>query len=117
MGDSGSFNPASITRAAPVLMRYYFVISLFTLVAFPFVLLAHSFKYRSLRYRFDDDGISMSWGVVFRREINLTLDYRPERTVFQGIWIRLRGAWLDEKHTKRKGSQFRVIFNYDIPIL
>ena len=72
MDDSGSFNPASITRAAPLLMRYYFVISLLTLVAFPFVLLAHSFKYRSLRYRFDDDGISMSWGVLFRREINLT---------------------------------------------
>jgi putative membrane protein len=29
-------------------------------------------KYHTLRYRFDDKGVSMSWGVLFRREIYLT---------------------------------------------
>src|SRR5690606_33558570 len=30
------------------------------------------FKYETLRYRFDDKGISMSWGLLFRREVHLT---------------------------------------------
>src|SRR5262245_52997579 len=30
------------------------------------------FKYETLKYRFDDDGMSMSWGILFRREIYLT---------------------------------------------
>src|SRR6187431_816691 len=30
------------------------------------------FKYQTLRYHFDDAGISMSWGILFRREIYLT---------------------------------------------
>jgi putative membrane protein len=25
-----------------------------------------------MKYRFDDEGVSMSWGILFRREINLT---------------------------------------------
>ena len=30
------------------------------------------FRYRTLRYRFDDEGIHMRVGVLFRREVNLT---------------------------------------------
>jgi len=30
------------------------------------------FRYHTMRYRFDRDGISMRWGILFRREINLT---------------------------------------------
>src|SRR5262245_20122688 len=30
------------------------------------------FKYETLKYRFDDDGMSMSWGFLFRHEIHLT---------------------------------------------
>src|SRR5262245_43048196 len=30
------------------------------------------FKYETLRYRFDDEGMSMSWGILYRREIYLT---------------------------------------------
>ena len=37
------------------------------------------FKYETLRYRFEDDGMSMSWGVLFRHEIHLT--YRPYRRI------------------------------------
>ena len=39
MDDSARFDPASIERAAPVLMQYYFVVSLLTLIAFPVVAL------------------------------------------------------------------------------
>ncbi len=30
------------------------------------------FRYHTLRYRFDDEGIHMRWGILFRREVNLT---------------------------------------------
>jgi len=30
------------------------------------------FKYETLKYRFEDEGMSMSWGVLFRHEIHLT---------------------------------------------
>jgi putative membrane protein len=29
-------------------------------------------RYKSMRYRFDDEGVSMRWGILSRREINLT---------------------------------------------
>lgn len=67
-----SFDPRTIERPAPVLMQYYAVVSLLALVAFPIVLLVNWFKYETLKYKFDNDGISMSWGILFRREINLT---------------------------------------------
>lgn len=70
--DPTRFDPLGITRPAPVLMQYYAVMSLFALIAFPIVLLVHWFKYETLKYKFDDDGISMSWGILFRHETNLT---------------------------------------------
>lgn len=66
------FDPTGIERPDPRLLRYYTIVSLFALIAFPIVFLVHLFKYETLRYRFDDDGICMSWGLLFRREINLT---------------------------------------------
>lgn len=66
------FDPKAVTRPAPVLLRYYLIISLFSTVAFPAVALPLYFRYHTLRFRFDDEGISISWGILFRREIHLT---------------------------------------------
>lgn len=66
------FNPQTITRPDPVLMTYYVLVSLLSNVAFPVVILILWCKYHTLQYRFDDKGVSMSWGVLFRREIYLT---------------------------------------------
>lgn len=30
------------------------------------------FRYATMRYRFDEEGVSMRWGILFRREVNLT---------------------------------------------
>lgn len=70
--DAGEFDPRAIERPDSTLLRYYTITSLFALIGFPIVFLVHLFKYETLRYRFDDDGVSMSWGWLFRREINLT---------------------------------------------
>jgi putative membrane protein len=66
------FDPASITRPDPALMTYYFIIAALTVAGFPFVILPLLFKYYTLKYRFDDKGVSMAWGVLFHREIYLT---------------------------------------------
>lgn len=69
---NNAFNPALIQRPHPRLMRYYFFCALLSGPAFPFTLLALWMRYATLRYKFDEDGISTSYGVFFRREINLT---------------------------------------------
>jgi putative membrane protein len=87
----GGFDPTRITRPSPVLLRYYVLTTAAaTLCVLPLTLVAllpSLFKYRTLRYRFDDEGISMAWGVLFRREINLTYrriqDIHVTRNLFQ----------------------------------
>jgi len=39
--------------------------------AFPFVFPYLYFRYHTMRYRFDTDGIHMKWGIIFRREVLL----------------------------------------------
>jgi putative membrane protein len=62
----------SIERPAPALMRYYLLRSFLAGPAFIFPLIYLSFRYRTMRYRFDDEGVTMRWGILFRREISLT---------------------------------------------
>jgi uncharacterized protein len=69
---SPGFDPASITRPDPALLKYYIIVSLFTVFGFPFVIWPLLFKFQTLRYRFDDKGVSMSYGLLFHREIYLT---------------------------------------------
>jgi putative membrane protein len=88
---STPFDPRTITRPAPVLMQYYAVMSLLALIGFPVVLLVSWFKYETLRYKFDDDGISMSWGILFRREVNLT--YRRIQDIH--VTRNLIQRWMD----------------------
>jgi putative membrane protein len=66
------FKPYDITRPEPILMWYYFLLSLLAGPAFVLALVPLYFRYITLRYHFDDKGISMSWGILWRREILLT---------------------------------------------
>jgi uncharacterized membrane protein YdbT with pleckstrin-like domain len=70
-GAPGGFDPRAIERPDPVLMNYYVIVSVLTGPGFPIVLLASWFRYRTLRYRFDEEGVWMSWGMFFKREVNL----------------------------------------------
>ena len=61
----------AIERPHARLLGYYVLRSLlvpFWLVMLPY----HYFRYSTMRYRFDAEGVRMSWGVLFRREITLT---------------------------------------------
>jgi putative membrane protein len=66
------FNPYGITRPAPVLMFYYALVSLAAGPGFVIPLVALFCKYVTLRYKFDEKGISTSHGVLFKRETLLT---------------------------------------------
>ena len=66
------FDPRSIERPHPKLLKYYAIASLLAGPAFPIVLLNLYLRYITLRYKFDSDGVSMSYGVFFKREVNLT---------------------------------------------
>jgi putative membrane protein len=71
-GRTAGFDPFTLTRPAPVLLRYYLIVALFTTVAFPAVFLPLYFRFHTLRFRFDEEGLSVSWGILFRREVHLT---------------------------------------------
>lgn len=62
----------AIRRPSPALMKYYFLTSLMAGPAFFIPLLYLYFRFHSMQYLFDAEGISMRWGILFRREITLT---------------------------------------------
>jgi len=62
----------AIERPNPKLLTYYILCCLLAGPFFPIVLLPAFFRYHTMRYRFDADGISMRWGILFRREIVLS---------------------------------------------
>jgi len=67
-----AFDARNLDRPAPILLWYYVIISLLYTVGFVVMMPMLFFRYHTLRFKFDDDGILLSWGVLFRREIQLT---------------------------------------------
>jgi putative membrane protein len=65
------FDPSTITRPDPKLMSYYAILALGALPAFPVALLVLFVKYRTMRFRFDDEGVWRAQGLLWRREVNV----------------------------------------------
>ncbi|MFO1500159.1 MAG: PH domain-containing protein [Verrucomicrobiota bacterium] len=61
----------AIERPDKALWTYYFLRCLIIPPLFPILILPSWFRYHTMRYKFTDEGISMSWGILFRREIIL----------------------------------------------
>ncbi len=72
MTEQDSQNVYEIARPDRKLLTQYLLRAALTGPAFPFVFVPSFFKYETLRYRFDDEGIKMAWGLLWRREIYLT---------------------------------------------
>ena len=66
------FQVGDLSRPAPALLRYYLLCSCLAGPLLPIVFIPLLCKYLTLQYRFDDSGVAMKWGVLFRREIYLT---------------------------------------------
>src|ERR1041385_3344974 len=61
-----------LERPDPALWKYYVIRAILTgpgvLITLPYLY----FRYHTLKYRFDAEGIHMKVGILFRREVNLT---------------------------------------------
>ena len=62
----------ALERPDPALWNLYVLHAVLTGPGLLFTLPYLYFRYHTLRYRFDEEGIHMRVGVLFRREINLT---------------------------------------------
>ena len=59
----------ALERPHRSLWTYYLLSCLAFPPAFPFLVLPMYFRYHSMHYKFTDEGISMSWGILFRRQV------------------------------------------------
>ena len=59
-------------RPVPALLQYYLLLSLAAGPGIVIALPLRYFRFRTLQYEFDDEGVTMRWGILFRREISLT---------------------------------------------
>jgi len=62
----------ALERPHPDLWKYYIICAVLTGPALIVTLPLLYFRYHTLRYRFDSEGIHMRVGILFRREVNLT---------------------------------------------
>lgn len=59
----------AIERPHRDLLTYYVLSSFAAGPLFPVPLIYRMIRFRTMRYRFTTEGLSMSWGILFRREI------------------------------------------------
>ncbi|MGH7504175.1 MAG: PH domain-containing protein [Longimicrobiales bacterium] len=59
-------------QPASALLTYYVLQAIVTGPGLIVMLPLRFFRYHTLRYAFDDEGVTMRWGILFRREISLT---------------------------------------------
>jgi len=78
-------------RPSSRLLTYYILSSIFWGPLLVIILPYRFARYRTLRYRFDQEGVSMSWGALFRREIHLTYSRIQDIHLTSGILERYLG--------------------------
>lgn len=98
------FDPTRITRPEPRLLTYYALSSALGVIFFPVIFIPLWIRYRSLRYRIDDDGVAMSWGVLNRREVFLTYRRLQDIQMTRGIIQRKLGLADLHLHTASGSS-------------
>ena len=50
-------------------------------------------------------------------ELDLDLQWRPQIKILKGFWFRARYAYIDQRDGGSSQNDFRIIVNYDIPLL
>jgi uncharacterized membrane protein YdbT with pleckstrin-like domain len=85
------FDPKAIDRPDPLMLKHYTIVAILTGPAFPIVFIANLCRYKTLRYRFDDEGVWMAWGLLFKREINLAYRRIQDINVTRGLIQRWLG--------------------------
>lgn len=93
-----------IRRPEPALLLLYVLASLATLCAAPLVLIPLYFRYHTLWYRFDATGVSMGYGILFRRELQLTHARMQDIHLSQNILERWLGIGTVTVQTAGSGA-------------
>ncbi len=62
----------TITRPHPNLLRYYLLTALLWGPLFLIPLVIGTLRYRTLRYQFNEEGVTMRWGGFTYHEVSLT---------------------------------------------
>jgi len=52
-----------------------------------------------------------------QREFNITVDYKPERLIIRGLWLRVRFANVNISGEEDSVNNLRIILNYNLPLL
>lgn len=74
------------------LLTLYFMRSILSGPAFFITFPVLLFRYMTLRYSFDEQGVNVRWGVLFRREVNITYTRIQDIHLTSGIlqrWLKL----------------------------
>jgi membrane protein YdbS with pleckstrin-like domain len=82
---------ARLERPREQLLTWYFLKALATVFAFPVTMLLFYFRYHTMRYKFDADGIHMCWGILMRHEIMLNYSRIQDIQLHSNVIER----WLD----------------------
>jgi putative membrane protein len=80
-----------LLRPHPNLLKLYGIYALTSLVFFPFVMIPMYFRYHTLRYRFDTEGVSIAYGIFWRRESYVTYSRIQDIHVTRNIFERWLG--------------------------
>lgn len=80
-----------ITRPEPALLWMYLLSSCALLCAAPFAFVPLYFRYHTLWYRFEGSGVSTGYGILFRREMQLTYARMQDIHLSQNILERWLG--------------------------
>lgn len=94
----------ALTRPHPHLLWLYALQALLALFLAPIVFIPLYFKYHTLHYKFDEEGISAKWGILFRREIYLTYKRIQDIHVKRNIIERWLGIGTVEVQTASGSS-------------
>lgn len=95
----------AITKPRPQLLWYYALVSLVALCAFPVLFVPLFFRYETLWYRFDEQGVAMGYGLLFRREVQLTYARMQDIHLSQNLLERWLGIGTVTVQTAGAGAQ------------
>lgn len=95
----------AITRPRRALLLYYALISLVALCGFPLLFVPLFFRYETLWYRFDEQGVAMGYGLLFRREVQLTYARMQDIHLSQNLLERWLGIGTVTVQTAGAGAQ------------
>lgn len=97
-----------ITRPDPKLLKLYIIRCILTGPFLPILILPHFFRYHTLRYRFDAEGIGVTVGILFRRESYITYSRMQDIHLSRGFIERWLGLGTVEVQTAAGSSEAEI---------